>query len=81
MLFMLLDELPSCCDDKDAYEVLSRTVIQCNASAAVCGGKAFPWRCQQKRRMIKSFHRDIVYNVTVASWVGTQGLIVKNKIL
>lgn len=41
MLFMLLDELPSFSDDKGVYEVLSKTVIQCNASAAVCGGKAF----------------------------------------
>lgn len=80
MLFMLLDELPSCSDDKGVYEVLSRTVIQCNASAAVCGEKAFPWRCQQKR-MIKSFHRYIVYNVAVANCIGTQGLIVKHKIL
>lgn len=79
MLFMLLVELPSCSDDKGAYEVLSRTVIQYNESASVCGGKAFPWRCQQKR-MIKSFHRYIVYNVAVASWVGTQSLTVKNKI-
>lgn len=76
---MLLDELPSCSDDKGVYEVLNRTVIQYNESAAVCGGKAFPWRCKQKR-MLKSCLRYIVYNVEVASSVGTQGLIVKNKI-
>lgn len=35
MLFMFLDELPSCSDDKGVYEVLRRTVIQCNASAAL----------------------------------------------
>lgn len=81
MLFMLLDELPSCSDHKGVYGVLSRTVIQCNASAAVCGGKAFPWRYQQKRGMIKSFHRYFVYNVAAANFIGTQGLIVKHKIL
>lgn len=77
---MCLDELPSCSDDKGVCEVLSRTVIQCNASAAVCEGKAFSWRYTQKRT-IKSFHGYFVYNVAVANWVGTQGLIVKNKIL
>uniref|UniRef100_A0A8C3H0K1 Laminin subunit alpha-2 n=1 Tax=Corvus moneduloides TaxID=1196302 RepID=A0A8C3H0K1_CORMO len=46
---MCLDELPSCSDDKGVCEVLSRTVIQCKASAAVCEGKAFPWRCKQKK--------------------------------
>uniref|UniRef100_A0A8C0EF99 Basement membrane-specific heparan sulfate proteoglycan core protein n=1 Tax=Bubo bubo TaxID=30461 RepID=A0A8C0EF99_BUBBB len=41
---MLLHELLSSSDDKGGYEVLSRTVIQCNTGDAVCEGKAFPWR-------------------------------------